>query len=44
MDDLVFIYGVTDLIERGMMLTKYFVPKKGKLYYDIIHRYFVSVK
>lgn len=42
MDDLVFLYGLSDMIERGIELIRCFNPKKGKIYGEIIRRYFCS--
>lgn len=42
MDDLVFLYGLSDMIERGIYLIRCFNPKKGKIYGEIIRRYFCS--
>lgn len=42
MDDVVFLYGLTGMIESGLDLIRRFVPRKGKLYSDIIHEYFCS--
>ncbi len=40
MDDVVFLYGLTGMIERGLDLIRRFVPKKGSLYSNIIREYF----
>ena len=40
MDDVGFLYGLSGMIERGLVLVRRFVPKKGKIYSDIIHEYF----
>ena len=40
MDDVVFLYGLTSMIERGLDLIRRFVPKKGEMYSNIIHEYF----
>ena len=39
-DDTVFLYGLSDMLARGLALVRYFVPKKGELYSDIIREYF----
>ena len=40
MDDVVFLYGLTDMIENGIELVRCFNLKKGKVYGEIIRRYF----
>ena len=40
MNDFVFLYGLTEMLERGLAIVRYFVPKKGELYSDIIREYF----
>lgn len=40
MDDVVFLYGLTDMIERGLNLIQRLVPKKGEIYSNIIREYF----
>jgi len=42
MDNLVFLYGLYDMIEKGIELIRCFNPKKGKIYGEIIRRYFCS--
>lgn len=42
LDDVVFLYGLSDMIERGIELIRCFNPKKGKVYGEIISRYFCS--
>ena len=42
MDDLVFLYGLSNMIEKGIELIRCFNPKKGKIYGEIIRRYFCS--
>ena len=39
-DDTVFLYGLSDMLARGLALVRYFVPKKEELYSDIIREYF----
>ena len=40
MDDMVFLYGLTYMLERGLMLVRNLVPIKGKIYIEILHEYF----
>lgn len=40
MDDMVFLYGLTYLLERGLVLVRNLVPVKGKIYSEILHEYF----
>ena len=42
-DDIVFLYGLTSMIERGLDLIRRFVPKKGEIYSNIIYKYFCGV-
>lgn len=42
MEDVVFLYGLTSMIERGLDLIRRFVPKKGEMYSNIIREYFCS--
>lgn len=40
MDDMVFLYGLSDLLERGLVLVRNLVPEKGRLYAEILRGYF----
>jgi hypothetical protein len=40
MDDMVFLYGLSDLLERGLALVRNLVPIKGRIYSEIIRGYF----
>ena len=40
MDDMVFLYALTYLLERGMVLVRNLVAVKGKIYSEILHGYF----
>lgn len=40
MDDMVFLYGLTYMLERGLMLVRNLVPVKGKIYSEILRGYF----
>ena len=42
MDDVVFLCGLSEIIEKGIAFIRYFVPKKGDLYNAIIRGYFCS--
>ena len=42
MNDVVFLYGLTDMMERGLALVRKFVPDKGEIYSMIIRNYFFS--
>lgn len=42
MDDTLFLYGLSDMLARGLALVRYFVPKKGELYSTILRYYFCS--
>lgn len=44
MDDMVFLYGLSDLLERGLALVRNLVPIKGKMYSEILRGYFFSNK
>lgn len=44
MDDVVFLYGLSDMIEKGLALVRCLVPKKGKLYNSIIRGYFCNAE
>ena len=41
-NDVVFLYGLTDMLERGLALVRKFVPNKGEIYCMIIRNYFFS--
>ena len=40
MDDMVFLYGLSDMLERGLVLVRNLVPEKGKIYSEILRGYF----
>lgn len=40
MDDMVFLYGLSDMLERGLVLVRNLVPDKGKIYSEILRGYF----
>lgn len=40
MDDMVFLYGRTYLLEKGLVLVRNLVPIKGKIYSEILRGYF----
>lgn len=42
MNDVVFLYGLSDMLERGLALVRRFVPDKGEIYSIIIRNYFFS--
>lgn len=42
MNDVVFLYGLTDMLERGLALVRKFVPDKGEIYCMIIRNYFFN--
>lgn len=44
MDDVVFLYGLSDMIDRCLALVRCFVPTKGNLYNNIIRGYFCSTE
>lgn len=44
MDDVVFLYGLSDMIEKSLALVRCLVPKKGNLYNSIIRGYFCNAE
>ena len=42
MDDAVFLYGLTAIMEKALVLVRHCAPKKGELYYEIVRECFCS--
>ena len=42
MNDVVLLYGLTDMLERGLTLVRKFVPDKGEINSMMIRSYFFS--